>query len=676
MCDGGYSGPACETHDPCFGVECGQHGSCQAGECVCDGGYSGGQCQTFDACWDVDCGDPSHGTCRAGVCQCSAGYSGTPCTPVECLPSMTAPADGTVDVSNGGVFPATAQFSCNPGFVRLGSATISCQATGTWSGSAPSCAETCAASPCQNNGQCDDGGGTRLFRCTCPEPPMWEGDRCQNDIDECNGGSGGCDMFEQTTLTHCENSQGSYQCGACDESQFVSTVPVDGDGAPMVTCCNGPDVADQHQVPCDVSAGSCDFGNQSISTLGCMGPADADASVPSLEAQVVMSGEPVEVRVDSYDVHHRATLLLRDGSALQDGVGLAQELSIAVYIDERAVCTSSSECGAECQNGGRCVPGRDGTTSCVCPPGTSGATCETIEDGCANNPCGDAGDCIAGLAGEHCCICPDGVGGLRCEVTNVCDIVQLEEICCSGGRCAGSQDVMHFCSQECAAVAVPYLRMCQNGTPQSSLSIDDQRERYIRVAESLHGLCGDSEDSSEGFVCSSVDACSSSPCQNGGSCQSSGYGTYDCACDTAFHGPHCELSTPSCSSFSLDSAQHISRLFETTAAANYSFSVRLRGAELLQSSSLLLQTYPSPVNASSSMLELGYNLSEAGRVMSLWVVSLCKLMRKSSVAVVLTWRHVLHRRLPKTNFSTSEIPCGSRISPLRWVWTSYPQLLQ
>ena len=627
-CVGGYSDAACGTYDACFGMTCSQHGSCSGGSCVCESGaYTGALCQNYDPCFGVDCGDPAHGTCQNGACQCAAGYTGTLCAPVQCLPALASPTDGTVDVPNGGVFPSTAQFGCNAGFVRLGSESLSCQATGTWSGAAPSCAETCATSPCQNGGQCDDSAGTRLFACTCPSPAAWEGDRCERDIDECNSGSGGCDIFQSAALVACANSPGSYQCGACDVTQFGDTVP-DDPSHPMVACCNAPAAGDHH-VPCGDSGGRCDMGGSSVPiSTGCMGPADASTSQLSLPVQVAMSGDAIDIQVDPYDAHNRVTILPRDGSALQVELGLSQEMSFAVYVSPagRAVCTSSSSiCQAgQCQNGGRCIPGRDGSASCACSPGTSGSTCETVEDGCAGNPCGDAGDCVAGFAGGHCCICPQGVGGLRCEVFNVCDGAALEETCCTGGRCEGSTDVMHFCSPECAALALPFLGACQDGTPQSSLSLDEQRERYTRVAESLHGICGDLDHAtSGGFVCQHADPCGSSPCQNGGTCQSSGYGTYACSCDTEFQGPHCEVQASDCRPFSWTSTtslHHEARLYDTRIAGNYSFSVRLRDAELEQSSALLLQTYPSALNISESQVDLGYNLSETGRVMSFWVV--------------------------------------------------------
>ena len=74
--------------DPCFGVDCGMHGSCAGGSCQCEAGYSGAACDVYDPCMGVDCG--GHGRCVGGICQCEAGYSGDrcevfdPCYDVDC----------------------------------------------------------------------------------------------------------------------------------------------------------------------------------------------------------------------------------------------------------------------------------------------------------------------------------------------------------------------------------------------------------------------------------------------------------------------------------------------------------------------------------------------------------------------------------------------------------------
>ena len=60
-------------------------------------------------------------------------------TVVDCG-NLTHPANGQVDHTAGTTFGQTATFSCNTGYNLVGDSTLTCQATGNWSGSAPTCA--------------------------------------------------------------------------------------------------------------------------------------------------------------------------------------------------------------------------------------------------------------------------------------------------------------------------------------------------------------------------------------------------------------------------------------------------------------------------------------------------------------------------------------------------------
>ena len=78
QCEAGYSGAACAVADPCAGVDCGGHGQCVGGGCQCEQWYSGAACAVVDPCMGVDCGE--HGQCVDGSCQCQPGYSGSACS--------------------------------------------------------------------------------------------------------------------------------------------------------------------------------------------------------------------------------------------------------------------------------------------------------------------------------------------------------------------------------------------------------------------------------------------------------------------------------------------------------------------------------------------------------------------------------------------------------------------
>ena len=59
-------------------------------------------------------------------------------TAVDC-DNLTDPANGQVDHTTGTTFGQTATYSCNTGYNLVGDSTRTCQATGEWSGSAPTC---------------------------------------------------------------------------------------------------------------------------------------------------------------------------------------------------------------------------------------------------------------------------------------------------------------------------------------------------------------------------------------------------------------------------------------------------------------------------------------------------------------------------------------------------------
>ena len=64
-------------------------------------------------------------------------------TAVDCG-SLTIPDNGTVSHTGGTTFGQTATYSCNIGYNLVGDSNRSCQAEGSWSGSAPTCEGTYA----------------------------------------------------------------------------------------------------------------------------------------------------------------------------------------------------------------------------------------------------------------------------------------------------------------------------------------------------------------------------------------------------------------------------------------------------------------------------------------------------------------------------------------------------
>ena len=59
-------------------------------------------------------------------------------TVVDCG-NLTHPANGSVNHTAGTTFGQNATYSCNTGYSLVGNSTRTCQATGNWSGSEPTC---------------------------------------------------------------------------------------------------------------------------------------------------------------------------------------------------------------------------------------------------------------------------------------------------------------------------------------------------------------------------------------------------------------------------------------------------------------------------------------------------------------------------------------------------------
>ena len=53
--------------------------------------------------------------------------------------NLTDPANGQVNHTTGTTFRQTATYACNIGYYLVGDSTRTCQATGNWSASAPTC---------------------------------------------------------------------------------------------------------------------------------------------------------------------------------------------------------------------------------------------------------------------------------------------------------------------------------------------------------------------------------------------------------------------------------------------------------------------------------------------------------------------------------------------------------
>uniref|UniRef100_A0A3P9BYH1 Delta-like protein n=1 Tax=Maylandia zebra TaxID=106582 RepID=A0A3P9BYH1_9CICH len=160
-----------------------------------------------------------------------------------------------------------------------------------------------------------------------------------------------------------------------------------------------------------------------------------------------------------------------------------------------------SECsGSPCRNGGSCTDNDNGY-KCTCPPGFYGNNCELSANTCADGPCFNSGHCVDNPEGGYFCQCPTGYAGFNCEK-------KIDH--CSSNPCLNGA--------ECVDLVNSYLCQCSEGFSGPN--------------------CEESGSSVSGY-------CLSFPCQNGGTCQETGSG-YTCSCPPGYTGKNCSSPVSRC----------------------------------------------------------------------------------------------------------------------------------
>jgi hypothetical protein len=129
-CDDTDTDGVCDAADRCAGGDDASDADSDGTPDFCDCGASPMSCGENATCSD--------GT--AGVtCACDSGFTGDgiTCVPVDCGP-LGAPVNGMVSAPTT-TFGAAASYTCSPGYMLVGDATRTCEASGMWSGVDPRC---------------------------------------------------------------------------------------------------------------------------------------------------------------------------------------------------------------------------------------------------------------------------------------------------------------------------------------------------------------------------------------------------------------------------------------------------------------------------------------------------------------------------------------------------------
>uniref|UniRef100_A0A7N5ZZW1 Delta-like protein n=1 Tax=Anabas testudineus TaxID=64144 RepID=A0A7N5ZZW1_ANATE len=193
-----------------------------------------------------------------------------------------------------------------------------------------------------------------------------------------------------------------------------------------------------------------------------------------------------------------------------------------------------------CLNGATCTNTGQGSYTCSCLPGFTGASCEIQVDKCSGNPCRNGGSCTDNDSGYKC-TCPPGFYGNNCELSaNTC----ADGPCFNGGRCVDNPEGGYFC--QCPVGYAGFncekkIDHCSSNPCLNGAECVDLVNSYLcQCPEGFSGPnCEDSSSSISGY-------CPSFPCQNGGTCQE-GVNGYTCTCPPGYTGKNCSSPISRCS---------------------------------------------------------------------------------------------------------------------------------
>ena len=392
--------------------------------CACDEGYAGANCDMPVVCSGLVA--PLNGslsstsamfgssvtyTCGSGyvlagsatrTCQADGSFAGTAptCVPVDCG-TLSAPTNGTISAT-GTSFGATAAYACNGGFVLTpaGTGARSCQADGSWSGAAPTCepAVGCASNPCQNGATCNQGSGS-TYTCTCT--PGWQGANCATPV-SCDG---------LVAPSHGAVSSASAFAGQSVTYSCTSGYTLSGNA--MRTCQNSGDW--------DGSTPSC----APVSCASLLAPSNGSVN-PATSVTFGMT----------------ATYACASGYVLTGGNTTRSCQADMSWSGIAPTCTPVACPTLTAPTNGAVTPASgtygvtamyscgvgyalsmSGTASRTC--GANGAwsgtapTCEEVS-GCDDMPCQNGSTCTPGSGLAYSCACVAGWTGTNCDVAITC----------------------------------------------------------------------------------------------------------------------------------------------------------------------------------------------------------------------------------------------------------------
>ncbi|XP_072173785.1 uncharacterized protein [Diadema setosum] len=399
---------------------------------------------------------------------------------------------------------------------------------------------------CSQNAVCKNEDGS--FSCRCEEGYSGDGVTC-DDINECTSGASNCH-----SKATCTNIPGSFTC-ACKDG-------FSGDG---IDCTNIDE--------CETSGNNCDVNADCMDTQG--GFACVCRTGYTGDGQTC--DDINECTSGSSNCHSEAVCTNTNGSfTCACGTGYTGDGIQCLNIDECESDIHGCDVNADCQDS-------DGNFICVCKEGYegSGFVCDDTDE-CADNThdCDENADCV-NSDGGFTCVCREGFQGdgrecddidecstdvppchtnASCTNTNGSYVCQCLNGFSGDGFTCGVFDLCETLSPcpsvaDCINEIDSYTCGCRSGyttttsdDDDSTLCIDiDECETSasschanadcINTAGSYECVCANGYGG-DGVICVAVNPCLSSPCQNEGTCSTSGT-SYQCQCPPTHTGVNC-----------------------------------------------------------------------------------------------------------------------------------------
>ncbi|XP_030848234.1 neurogenic locus Notch protein-like isoform X4 [Strongylocentrotus purpuratus] len=472
-----------------------------------------------DPCTSSPC--QNDGTCLPSgtgfVCMCPISHTGRLCDVPIVNPCSSTPCQ------SGGQCNAADDFS-----------SFTCQCVLPYTGT------TCNQSPCDSN-PCLNGGACGItatgYMCNCP--PTHTGERC-GDIAPC-----GLSPCKNNGI--CTNDGSTFSCSCPDPFTGLTCVETKQDCRTATACQNdGNCLINQgtgvYQCVCPVNAMGefCEILTPDCTnSLPCQNGGTCALVLTSYQCQCTPLFEGDQCGLDITDCRSP------DNSCVNGGTCMLQSGIYACVCPEffqlpRCIVELTGCLRDPCQNGGTCAFNQNGDLVCECPGGYAGPQCESAIT-CESSPCQNGGTCFeSGFGAGYICQCPTNFTGLVCE-TEKC----TPSTCQNGGTCI--DDTTGFNCQCPAGYSGDRCDTPDSASPCDSSPCGGNGATCLEDGNSQSYICicppGRSPPNCDG----QVQTCSSSPCQNGGTCSGDANG-YTCQCPVGYNGVNCQNPVQTCSS--------------------------------------------------------------------------------------------------------------------------------